>query len=110
VGNHESSLTTAQRETSAPPANPNFFQEEPTIKPRKSFSAPPEIAAAVPSAPLQPRASIASIDERAAALDLIRQDLGDSTRCTLHKARHTIVFGVGNPAARLMFVGEGRSR
>jgi len=107
VGNHESSLATAQRETSAPPANPNFFQEEPTIKPRKSFSAPPEIAAAVPSAPLQPRASIASIDERAAALDLIRQDLGDCTRCTLHKARHTIVFGVGNPAARLMFVGEG---
>ena len=107
VGNHESSLTTAQRETSAPPANPNFFQEEPTIKPRKGFSAPPEIAAAVPSAPLQPRASIASIDERAAALDLIRQALGDCTRCTLHKARHTIVFGVGNPAARLMFVGEG---
>ena len=107
VGNHESSLPTAQRETSAPPANPNFFQEEPTIKPRKSFSAPPEIAAAVPSAPLQPRASIASIDERATALDLIRQDLGDCTRCALHTGRHTIVFGVGNPAARLMFVGEG---
>jgi DNA polymerase len=56
---------------------------------------------------LQPRASIASIDERAAALDLIRQDLGDCTRCALHTGRHTIVFGVGNPAARLMFVGEG---
>ena len=105
VGDHDSSPS--QAEAPAPDIRPNFFQEEPTIKPRKGFSAPPEIAAAVPSAPLQPRASIASIDERAAALDLIRQDLGDCTRCALHTGRHTIVFGVGNPAARLMFVGEG---
>ncbi len=28
----------------------------------------------------------------------------------LHKGRHKIVFGVGNPAARLMFVGEGPGR
>lgn len=37
----------------------------------------------------------------------IRADLGDCTRCKLHEAgRHTIVFGVGNPDAALMFVGE----
>ncbi|MGA7926244.1 MAG: uracil-DNA glycosylase [Candidatus Sulfotelmatobacter sp.] len=43
-----------------------------------------------------------------AALKLIRQDLGDCTRCKLHKlGRKQIVFGVGNPRAELMFVGEG---
>lgn len=29
------------------------------------------------------------------------------TRCVLHKGRTTVVFGVGNPRADLMFVGEG---
>ena len=43
-----------------------------------------------------------------AALKLIREDLGDCTRCKLHKqGRKQIVFGVGNPCAELMFVGEG---
>jgi DNA polymerase len=43
-----------------------------------------------------------------AALKLIRGDLGDCTRCKLHKqGRKQIVFGVGNPRAELMFVGEG---
>jgi len=42
------------------------------------------------------------------ALNLIREDLGDCTRCKLHKqGRKQIVFGVGNPRADLMFVGEG---
>ncbi|MFZ3266061.1 MAG: uracil-DNA glycosylase [Terriglobales bacterium] len=42
------------------------------------------------------------------ALKIIREDLGDCTRCPLHKqGRKQIVFGVGNPAAELMFVGEG---
>ena len=42
------------------------------------------------------------------ALKLIREDLGDCTRCPLHKqGRKQIVFGVGNPTAELMFVGEG---
>jgi len=43
-----------------------------------------------------------------AALKLIREDLGDCTRCKLHQqGRKQIVFGVGNPHADLMFVGEG---
>jgi uracil-DNA glycosylase family 4 len=42
------------------------------------------------------------------ALKLIREDLGDCTRCKLHQqGRKQIVFGVGNPHAQLMFVGEG---
>ena len=41
------------------------------------------------------------------ALKLIREDIGDCTRCVLHKqGRKQIVFGVGNPKADLMFIGE----
>ncbi len=40
-------------------------------------------------------------------LEAIREDLGDCTRCKLHKGRQTVVFGVGNPNADLMFIGEG---
>ena len=36
----------------------------------------------------------------------VRQALGDCTRCKLHQGRKTIVFGVGNPKAWLVFVGE----
>ena len=40
------------------------------------------------------------------SLDDVRARMGECTLCKLHKGRHTIVFGVGNPEARLMFVGE----
>lgn len=41
------------------------------------------------------------------ALITIREDIGDCTRCKLHGlGRRQIVFGVGNPDADLMFVGE----
>jgi DNA polymerase len=37
----------------------------------------------------------------------LRNDIGDCTRCELHRLGRTqIVFGVGNPSADLMFVGE----
>jgi uracil-DNA glycosylase len=46
--------------------------------------------------------------ERTAALQAIRADIGDCTRCPLaFQGRHTIVFADGDPNARLMFVGEG---
>jgi len=48
------------------------------------------------------------VNDPTTALKLIREDLGDCTRCKLHKqGRKQIVFGVGNPRAELMFVGEG---
>ena len=74
------------------PANSH---EEHPIPARRSFPEPPQIAAAVPAA------------DRAAALQMIREDIGDCTRCPLHKGRNKLVFGDGSPAARLMFVGEG---
>lgn len=40
-------------------------------------------------------------------LEALRDEMGDCTRCLLHKGRTNLVFGVGNPTAQLMFVGEG---
>ena len=39
-------------------------------------------------------------------LEAVRSEIGECTRCKLHKGRTNIVFGVGSPEARLMFVGE----
>ena len=41
------------------------------------------------------------------SLETIRADLGDCQRCKLCGGRTHIVFGSGNPDARLMFIGEG---
>jgi len=73
----------------------SIFQEDQPISPRQLIPAPPQVATAVPVA------------ERAAALKLIREEIGDCTRCQLHTGRNKLVFGDGSPLARLMFVGEG---
>jgi DNA polymerase len=39
-------------------------------------------------------------------LEEVREELGDCQRCKLHGGRTNLVFGVGDPAADLMFVGE----
>ena len=53
-------------------------------------------------------APLALIRNVAEVLDAIRTDIGPAcTRCKLHTLGRTqVVFGVGNPEARLMFVGE----
>lgn len=57
-------------------------------------------------APL-PQARIA-VSDRPDALQAIRDEIGDCTRCPLaYGGRHKIVFANGDPGARLMFVGEG---
>jgi uracil-DNA glycosylase family 4 len=69
---------------------------EPSIPARKTISPPPVSLHIVPPS------------ERATALESIRTDIGDCTRCPLaFQGRHKIVFGDGDPNARLMFVGEG---
>jgi DNA polymerase len=65
-------------------------------------AAPVVPAAAAPVAP-----SVAAPRDRdPSALAVIRDDLGDCQRCKLHAGRRNIVFGVGNPAADVVFVGE----
>lgn len=41
------------------------------------------------------------------SLEEVREDLGNCQRCNLSQDRTHIVFGAGNPQARLVFVGEG---
>jgi uracil-DNA glycosylase family 4 len=70
------------------------IEETTSIPPRKPIFAPPPISASIEQ-------------DRVAALQLIREEIGDCTRCALHKGRNKIVFGDGDPEARLLFVGEG---
>ncbi len=41
------------------------------------------------------------------SLEDVSKDLGECQRCPLFKTRTRLVFGVGDPRARLVFVGEG---
>jgi uracil-DNA glycosylase family 4 len=69
---------------------------------------PPKSAAPAVVAPASLPSLFESIDRIVDdTLPRIREDIGDCTRCKLHKGRTNIVFGVGNPKAQLMFVGEG---
>lgn len=40
----------------------------------------------------------------------LRAEIGDCQRCKLGKTRTNLVFGVGNPNAKIVFVGEGPGR
>ncbi len=78
----------------APAAAPEFFSVMPkplsfdVLVPLPTHSTPPEA--------------------RAAALEAVRAEIGDCTRCPLaYAGRHTIVFADGDPNADIMFVGEG---
>ena len=44
--------------------------------------------------------------ERLARLDALQQEAAGCTRCRLAEGRTQVVFGVGDPNADLMFVGE----
>ena len=44
--------------------------------------------------------------ERLARLDELQQEAAGCTRCRLAEGRTQVVFGVGDPNADLMFVGE----
>jgi DNA polymerase len=68
---------------------------------REAFQTEPSAVEGSEAAPL--------VFSRSAAetLAAIREDIGDCTRCKLHGlGRRQIVYGVGNPQADLMFVGE----
>jgi uracil-DNA glycosylase family 4 len=62
--------------------------------------------------PVVPAASLFEVIDRVDGdtLELIRENLGECTRCRLHEQRNKIVFGAGNPRAELVFVGEGPGR
>jgi uracil-DNA glycosylase family 4 len=94
--------------------------EPPVVRPQQTAPAtapgatPGATASAIRNAPhaVLPVVQAASLFEaidrvEGDTLELIRENLGECTRCRLHKQRNKIVFGVGNPRAELVFVGEG---
>ncbi len=110
---------TAPTATTAPPmpvSNPTTAAEAPT-----GFSSLIPMAAAT-MAPIEPgdapligaplhaalQALMADPRPAPARLKLLNDDvIGGCTRCKLSRGRNNLVFGVGNPQARLVFVGEG---
>jgi len=46
-------------------------------------------------------------EERATALESLRISFENCQRCAIAAQRHSLVFGQGNPQARLMLIGEG---
>ena len=108
--------------------NPGAQQSARTVT--EDIAQGPSIAAAAsqsplpaslfPAAPISPAkaipilggASLFDSSERIEGdtLERARQDLGECTRCKLHKSRTKIVFGVGNSRAELVFIGEGPGR
>ena len=62
--------------------------------------------ASSPAASIEPPV-VAKTPDEPPRLDEVRRTLGDCKRCKLCTGRKNLVFGVGNPQARLVFVGEG---
>ena len=81
--------------------------------PAKAASAVAPPPAPAPTSSLIPPVTGPSLFEAAERVEgdtlaRIREDIGPNcSRCKLHKSRTNIVFGVGNPKAELVFVGEG---
>jgi DNA polymerase len=112
-----------------PPAVATPPRSQPRAASQPSAPAAPSPAASVPAAPVRTAPAQAAPAQAApgqtrlaivgggfdtpppadpaARLVELRTELGDCTRCKLHPGRTQIVFGVGDPRARLMFVGEG---
>jgi DNA polymerase len=90
-------------------AAPREKQPTSAIRPSASPSPSSKNAPAPVSFPVLQAPSLFHASERIEGdtLERIRDDLGDCTRCRLYKTRNKIVYGVGNPKASLLFVGEG---
>jgi uracil-DNA glycosylase len=123
--------TVVRLETEPEVAAPTIIEE--IALPQTAAAAPPPLVPSAPSragAPVPPppemkktaspfptlqeelsaKAAAASslfVANKDASLLAIRDDLGECTRCKLHKTRNKIVFGDGSDKARLVFVGEG---
>lgn len=89
----EAATSSSQLMIREPQFDPNL-EENTSIPPRKPIFSPPPVSEILEQ-------------DRASALQVIQEDIGECTRCALHKGRNKLVFGDGDANARLMFVGEG---
>lgn len=79
-----------------------------TPQPPPPVHVPPPAGSAWAQLAADARTQATAQQERGArGLERIREDLGDCRRCKLCKDRRSIVYGVGQPEARLMVIGEG---
>jgi len=80
-----------------PPAQPKPAKEAELAPASPAIESPADTSADTGARPADP----------VSVLQLVREDLGECTRCALHERRKHIVFGEGDPSARVVFVGEG---
>jgi len=84
------------------------FRREPELQ-KRGQQASPQVES--PERSPVPISTAAKEKDQKNALAEIREDIGDCTRCKLCRlGRQQIVYGVGNPDADLMFVGEAPGR
>ena len=84
--------------------------QPPSVKPAAVLPPKKQIAAAPAAPPVVKETAKTAVTVQTglpATLEGIREEIGDCTRCKLHKGRTNIVFGEGDPKAAIIFVGEG---
>lgn|GEM_PF-172284 len=85
-------------------------QDSTTVEPELQDSVKPDIQTAsnMKTAVTAPVDMFAEKENHISmTLEEIRAEIGDCRRCKLNSTRTNIVFGEGNPKARIMFIGEG---
>src|SRR5437879_13167728 len=85
-------------------------EKEPVVRAGAAASrAPVTPVTKIPTLPIVQGPSLFEAAERVEGdtLDRIREDVGDCTRCRLHRHRTNIVFGIGTAKAELVFIGDG---
>lgn len=114
----EDELPTQNSSALPPPHETLVVEKEEITKPRQESKESSEVQSlwkttgSRPSTTFQTNATNAATvpwdesDTAAVKLSKVRTLMGDCQRCGLCKERNNIVFGVGNPSARLMFIGE----
>lgn len=118
----EALAPSAKSEPPPPPAPAPAPAEPPAAEASTSAESPPAfVAPGAPTASALPVLAEGAGQVDAALLDVVQgpgsaqerldrvltEVLGDCRRCKLHRGRSKLVFGVGNPEADLVFVGEG---
>ncbi len=105
-------VVAAAKPSAAAAAKPVVAAAKPPVAAAKPAAAAAKPVAARASAPVAPAAPVGDQPEDAArprgaaGLQVVRDELGDCQRCKLAPLRTNLVFGVGNPNADLLFVGE----
>ena len=107
----ETASPTAATLRTAPPESstettPDMARKPATVKPTTQIDQAEQTAAAA-QAELRSQKKPLSRDQRITELQVLSQTVAKCTRCTeLAETRTQTVFGVGNPEARLVFIGE----